>query len=75
MCFIATVSNDTGHWTLTMSTTYLADFYPKTKVRPAQLDIHTVVGGRRVAHRVYDVANKADARALADAHGAVHNNF
>jgi len=53
----------------------LADFYPKTKTRPAQVDIHTVVGGRRVATRVYDVASKHDARALADAHGAVHNNF
>jgi len=56
-------------------TQFIADFYPKTKARPAQVDIHQVTGGRRVATRVFDVANKADARALADAHGASPNNF
>lgn len=56
-------------------TQFIADFYPKTKARPAQVDIHQVTGGRRVATRVFDVADKHEARALADAYRASPNNF
>lgn len=56
-------------------TQFLADFYPKTAKRPAQVDIHQVTGGHRVAHRTFDVTGKAEARRFAAEYGATCNNF
>lgn len=56
-------------------TTTIADFYPRTKARPAQLDVHLIVDGRRTKTRVFDVRDKRDARDLAKGLGATPNNF
>jgi len=57
--------------------TIAAYFYPKTKTRPAQLDIATISdsGNRVWVRRDIDVIDKRHARKIAAEYGATPWNF
>lgn len=55
--------------------TFAAEYYPASKSRPAALDITGILNGRRTPVFSTTVANKREARQLAEDFGAQPWNF
>ena len=53
----------------------VADYYPKTRLRPAATVIYKIVDGHRTDFITFNVANKAEGRAVAATYGAKPWNF
>lgn len=53
----------------------VADYYPKTRLRPATTVIYRLVEGRRVDFITFNVTNKAEGRTVARSYGAKPWNF
>ena len=53
----------------------VADYYPRTKAKSAITRLYYIVGGHRSDFITFNVANKAEGRAVAQRYGAKPWNF